>query len=146
MEPLHGYYFEDLHEGQSASFSKTLTESDVGLFAGVTGDFNPVHVNEEFAAQTQFKGRIAHGMLTAGLISTVLGVKLPGPGAIYVNQTLRFKAPVHIGDTVTARVTVKELNPRKAMATLETVCLVREREVLVGEAVVMVDRREPAEA
>lgn len=144
MESIHGYYFEDLHEGQTASFSKTLTESDVGLFAGVTGDFNPVHINEEFAAASQFKGRIVHGMLTAGLISTVLGVHLPGPGAIYVNQTLRFKAPVRIGETVTARVTVKELKSSKAMAVLETVCLVGGREVLVGEAVVMVDRRASA--
>ncbi|KAB7622978.1 MaoC family dehydratase [Alkalilimnicola sp. S0819] len=141
MDTLHGYYFEDLTEGQSASFSKTLTEADVTLFAGVTGDFNPVHINEEFAAASPFKGRICHGMLTAGLISTVLGMKLPGPGCIYVSQSLRFKAPVRIGDTATARVTVKELKPARRMAVLETVCLVGGRKVLEGEAVVMVDAR-----
>ena len=145
MEELHGYYFEDLSVGMSASFAKTVTESDIVLFAGVTGDLNPVHVNEEFARGTMFEGRIAHGMLSAGFISTVFGTRLPGPGCIYVSQNLRFRAPVRIGDTVTARVTVTELNERKAMATFETVCLVGGKEVVTGEAVLMVARRQPKE-
>src|SRR5690606_33183095 len=108
----HGYYLEDLEPGLSASFAKTISEADIYAFAGVTGDNNPVHINAEFAATTVFKERIAHGMLSAGLISTVLGTKLPGPGCIYVDQTLKFKAPVHIGDTVTATATVEEINSK----------------------------------
>lgn len=145
MQGLQKYYFEDLHEGMEASFAKTVTEADVAAFAGVTGDFNPVHVNEEFARETMFKGRIAHGMLSAGLISTVLGMHLPGPGAIYVNQNLRFKAPVRIGDTVTARVRVTGFKPEKSLVMLETTCSVGGRDVLVGDAVVMVPRREQGE-
>lgn len=138
------YYFEDMQEGMEASFSKTVTEADIVQFAGVTGDFNPVHVNAEFAATTMFKQRIAHGMLSAGFISTVLGMRLPGPGCIYVGQSLRFRAPVFIGDTVTARVKVTGLKPERNMVTLETVCSVGDKEVITGEAVVMVPRREQA--
>ena len=97
---LHGYYLEDLSEGMSAAFGKTVTDADVLMYAGVSGDTNPVHLNEEFALETPFHGRIAHGMLTAGLISTVFGTKLPGPGCIYVSQTLRFLAPVRVGETL----------------------------------------------
>jgi 3-hydroxybutyryl-CoA dehydratase len=146
MESLHGYYFEDLRQGLSASFAKTITEADVVIFAGVTGDFNPVHVNEEFARASLFGGRIAHGMLSAGLISTVLGMRLPGPGAIYVSQSLRFRAPVRIGDTVEAVVTVSALKPEKAMAVLETLCRVGDTDVVTGEAIVKVPRRAKVES
>lgn len=137
-ESLNGYYFEDLSVGQSAIFAKTVTEADIAAFAGVSGDFNPVHVNQEFASQTMFKGRIAHGMLSAAFISTVFGMKLPGPGCIYVSQLLKFKAPVRIGDTVTARVEVTTLTPEKKFATFKTTCTVGDKVVLDGEATLMV--------
>jgi 3-hydroxybutyryl-CoA dehydratase len=140
-EHLHGYYIEDLSVGMSASYAKTVTEADVILFAGITGDDNPVHINEEFAASTMFKGRIVHGMFSAGLISTVLGTRLPGPGCIYVSQQLKFKAPVRIGDTVTATATIKEVNAEKRRVILETVCTVKGRMVLDGESLMMVDSR-----
>lgn len=141
QDEVVGYYIEDLSVGQSASFTKTVTETDIVLFAGISGDTNPAHLNQEYAEQTMFKGRIAHGMLSAGFISAVLGTKLPGPGTIYLAQTLRFKAPVKAGDTVTARVTVTELTPEKKKAVLKTVCLVRGKEVIEGEATVMVPSR-----
>jgi 3-hydroxybutyryl-CoA dehydratase len=137
-ESLNGYYFEELSVGQSAIFGKTVTEADIAAFAGVSGDTNPVHLNEEWAKNTMFKGRIAHGMLSAAFISTVFGTKLPGPGCIYVSQLLKFKAPVKIGDTVTARVEVTALNPEKKFATFKTTCSVGEKIVLDGEATLMV--------
>lgn len=138
IDELHGYYFEDLHEGMTGVFAKTVTEADIVAFAGVTGDTNPLHLNHEFAAETMFEGRIAHGMLTASFISTVIGTKLPGPGCIYVNQTLRFKAPVRVDDTVTARVTVNRLIPEKRFVELRTVCTVKGKPVLEGEATILV--------
>ena len=104
---LDGYYIEDLEPGMTATFGKTITDADILMFAGVSGDTNPVHLNEEFAMGTPFQGRIAHGMLTASLISTVLGTKLPGPGCIYLSQNMKFLAPVRAGDLleVTAEVT-----------------------------------------
>lgn len=137
-----GLYFEDLSVGQSASFGKTVTEADILMFAAVSGDTNPVHINAEFAAGTMFKERIAHGMLSAGLISTVLGTRLPGPGTIYLSQTLKFRAPVRIGDTVTATATVASLDPARKRATLATICTVSGKPVLEGEAVVLVPSRE----
>ncbi|MGE5477667.1 MAG: MaoC family dehydratase [Bacteroidales bacterium] len=137
-ESLNGYYFEELSMGQSAVFGKTVTEADIAAFAGVSGDTNPVHLNEEYAKGTMFKGRIAHGMLSAAFISTVFGTKLPGPGCIYVSQLLKFKAPVKIGDTVTARVEVTALNPDKKFATFKTTCSVGDKVVLDGEATLMV--------
>jgi 3-hydroxybutyryl-CoA dehydratase len=125
----------------SASFGKTVTDADVMMFAGVSGDTNPVHLNNDFASKTMFKGRIAHGMFGAGLISAVLGTKLPGPGCIYVNQNLKFKAPVRIGDTLIARVTVKAINSEKKLVTLDTVCSVADKPVIEGEATVMVPVR-----
>ena len=110
MEELRGKYLEEIGEGMTAVFSQPVTEADIVLFAGITGDTNPVHLDEEFAKPTMFKGRIAHGMLTAGFISTVFGTKLPGPGCIYLSQSLKFKAPVRIGDTVRARVTVSAID------------------------------------
>jgi 3-hydroxybutyryl-CoA dehydratase len=131
--------FEEMQVGQAAEFSKTVTEADVVLYAGVTGDFNPVHVDQTAAERSMFGGRVAHGMLTAGFISTVLGMKLPGPGCVYLGQTLRFTRPVRIGDTITARAEVAELIPEKRRARLATVCTNQEgKTVLEGEATVMV--------
>jgi 3-hydroxybutyryl-CoA dehydratase len=130
--------FEQLTVGQTASLGKTITEADILLYAAVSLDTNPVHVNEEAGKESVFGGRIAHGMLSAGLISAVLGTKLPGPGTIYLGQTLRFKAPVKIGDTVTATVEVTALDPSKRRATLRTVCTIAGKTVIEGEAQVQV--------
>jgi 3-hydroxybutyryl-CoA dehydratase len=144
MEELHGYYIEDLREGMTAVYAKTVTDADVVLFAGISGDTNPVHLNHEFARETIFKGRIAHGMLTASFISTVLGSKLPGPGCIYITQTLRFRAPVRAGDTVHARVTVRAVDHDKNRVKVDTVCRVGDVVVVEGEASLMVPRRQRA--
>jgi 3-hydroxybutyryl-CoA dehydratase len=136
-----GHYVEDITPGMTAVFGKTITDADIMMFAGVSGDTNPVHLNEEFASATPFKGRIAHGMLTASLISTVLGTKLPGPGCVYVSQTMRFLAPVRAGDTVRAFVTVKQVDLETKRVTLDTVCRVSGGDVLQGEAVLIVPRR-----
>ncbi len=141
IDELHGYYFEDLEEGMSDIYGKTVTEADITLFSGISGDVNPVHLNHEFASETVFAGPVAHGMLTASFISTVIGTKLPGPGCIYVAQNLRFTAPVRAGDTVTARVTVVGLRPEKKLAELKTVCTVGETMVIDGDAVVKVPSR-----
>lgn len=141
LDELHGYYFEDLEVGMTEIFSKTLTDADIVAFAGVSGDTNPVHLDQDFANQTQFRGRIAHGMLTASFLSTVMGTKLPGPGCIYIKQALRFMAPVRVGDTVTARVTVTSLTPERKFAELHTVCTVGGKVVIDGEATVMVPSR-----
>ncbi len=138
MSSATGLTFEQITQGQSASFAKTVSEADIVLFAGVSGDTNPVHLDQSYAETTMFKSRIAHGMLSAGFISTVLGTKLPGPGAIYLSQSLKFKAPVRIGDTVKATATVTALDPAKKRVTLATVCTVGETVVIEGEAVVMV--------
>lgn len=140
-DSLTGYYFEDLRVGMSAVYARTITETDIVLFCGVSGDTNPVHLNEVYAQGTRFGGRIAHGMLTASLISSVVGTKLPGPGAIYVSQNLRFRAPVRAGDTVSAEATVVELIPEKKFARLATTCRVGDRVVVEGEAVVMAPSR-----
>ena len=137
FEEFYGYKFEELSVGQSAVYARTVTEADILMFAGVSGDYNPVHINEELAASTMFGGRIAHGMLSAGFISTVLGTKLPGPGAIYLAQTLKFKAPVRPGDTVTATVTVREVNVPKNRVVLDTVCTVAGKVVIEGECQMM---------
>lgn len=142
MSGLHGYYLEDLEVGMSDSYARTVSESDVYNFAGVSGDDNPVHINQEYAETTMFKNRIAHGMLTLSYISCVLGTKLPGPGAIYVDQQIKFKAPVYIGDTVTATVTVVEIDQERRRVKLETVCTVKDKVVATGHATNMVDRRE----
>lgn len=141
MQELHGFYLEDLSIGQSASYAKTITETDVVLFAGISGDDNPVHINAEYAAETMFKGRIVHGMFSAALISAVLGTRMPGPGAIYVDQQISFKAPVYIGDTVTATATVTDINLERRRVTLETICSVKGKVVAQGVATNMVDRR-----
>jgi len=137
-DELHGLYLEDLAVGMTAVYAKTITDADIVLFAGITGDVNPVHLNQEFAAGTMFEGRIAHGMLSAGFISTVIGTKLPGPGAIYLAQNLKFKAPVRSGDTVQARVTVTEIIADKRRIALKTVCSVGDKVVIEGDALIMV--------
>ena len=134
-------YFEDLEIGQTAQFGKTISEADILMFAAVSGDTNPVHINAEIAAASMFKERIAHGMLSAGLISAVLGTRLPGEGAIYLSQTLKFRAPVKIGDTVTAKVEIIALDPARKRATLSTTCTVAGKPVIEGEASVMVPSR-----
>ena len=133
--------FEDLRVGQTASLGKTITEADILLFAAVSLDTNPVHMNEEAAKASIFGTRIAHGMLSAGLLSAVLGTQLPGPGTIYMGQSLRFRAPVKPGDTVIATVEVTALNAEKKRATLKTICAVGEEIVIEGEAYVQVPSR-----
>ena len=141
QEALRGFYLDELTVGQQAVFAKTVTEADIVGYAGITGDMNPVHINEEFAKTTMFKTRIAHGMLSAGFISAVLGTKLPGPGCIYLSQSLKFMAPVKIGDTVMARATIPEIVAEKKRVVLKTECLIAGKVVLDGEAVVMVPVR-----
>jgi 3-hydroxybutyryl-CoA dehydratase len=138
---MQGLFLEDLSVGQSAELVRTVAEADIVAFAAVTGDANPVHLDADYAAATSFGERIAHGMLSAGYISAVLGTTLPGPGAIYLSQSLKFKRPVKIGDAVTARATVTEIDPAKARVTFATVCLVGGKPVVDGEAVVMVPRK-----
>ncbi|MGZ5918503.1 MAG: MaoC family dehydratase [Hyphomicrobium sp.] len=137
----NGVFFEDLSVGQEASLSTTVSEADIVAFAEISGDKNPVHIDAQYAAGTMFKERIAHGMLSAAYISAVFGMKLPGPGAIYISQTLNFKAPVKIGDTVVTTVKVIELVPEKKRARFETVCSVNGKAVVQGEAVLMVPAR-----
>ena len=139
---MQGLFLEDLSVGQSAELTRAVGAADIEAFAAVTGDNNPVHLDAAFAATTNFGERIAHGMLSAGYISAVIGTTLPGPGAIYLSQTLRFKRPVKIGDAVTARATITEIDAAKARVTLATVCLVNEKPVVEGEAVIMVPRRD----
>ena len=133
--------FEDLALDQSAQIARTVSAADVEAFAEVSGDDNPLHLDEAYAATTPFKRRIAHGMLAGAYISAVLGAKMPGPGAIYLSQSLRFRRPVKIGDAVTAKVTIQALDEKRGQATLATVCTVSGKTVVDGEAVVMVPRR-----
>lgn len=148
MNELHGYQFEDLEVGMTATFAKTITEADIALFASASGDNNAIHIDEEFARTTPFKGRIAHGMLSASVISAAIAGRLPGPGTVYLGQNLRFKAPVRPGDTVRAKVTVQELIADRRRVSLRTVCTVGEVVVIEGDALVMVgsraDRRKAA--
>lgn len=132
---MQGKKISEISVGDTAEFSKTISEADIYMFAGVTGDLNPFHINEEYAKQTFFKGRIAHGMLLAGFISTVVGCYLPGPGAIYVKQELKFLAPARIGDTITAKVVVTEVMEEENRIILDTFCLNQDGEkVLDGQA------------
>ena len=140
-DDLMGYCIEELSVGMTAVFAKTVTEADIVLFAGISGDINPVHLNHEFATETMFEGRIAHGMLTASFISTVIGTKLPGPGAIYLKQSLNFKAPVRAGDTVRARVTITEVIAEKRRIVMDTVATIGDQIVLDGEATILVPSR-----
>lgn len=134
---MRGKTINELAVGESAEFSKTVSESDIYLFAGVSGDMNPAHINEAYARTTFFKSRIAHGLLPAGFISNVLAMKLPGPGTIYLRQELNFKAPVRIGDTITAQVEVLEIIKEKKHVRLRTTCTNQDGTVVLdGEAVV----------
>ena len=138
---MTGLYFEDLTVGQAAELVRTVREDDLASFAAVTGDDNPVHLDEAFAKSTPFGGRIAHGMLSAGYISAVIGTRLPGPGAIYLEQSLRFKRPVRIGDEVLTRVTITTLDGARGRVTLATRCEVAGKVVVDGEATIMAPRR-----
>jgi 3-hydroxybutyryl-CoA dehydratase len=134
-------YFEDLKPGMTAQSAHVVTETDVADFARVSGDRNPIHLDEAYAATTPFKGRIAHGILIASYISALLADKLPGPGAIYIGQTLNFLRPVKMGDEVTTSVEITALDEAKARAVLACKCTVRGKAVVTGEATVMVPRR-----
>jgi 3-hydroxybutyryl-CoA dehydratase len=138
MNEIGGYDIEDLQVGVSATFAKTITDADILSFAAASGDNNAVHIDEAFAQTTPFKGRIAHGMLCASVISAALAKHLPGPGTVYLGQTLRFKAPVRPGDIVHATVVVKELQLEKSRVVMSTVCTVNGKTVIDGEAVVMI--------
>jgi 3-hydroxybutyryl-CoA dehydratase len=146
MPSIRGLYLEDIAVGMSAGYSKTVTHDDIVKFSEITGDVNPVHLDEIYANSTVFKTRIAHGLLSAGFISTVFGTKLPGPGAIYVSQNLRFRAPVRIGDEVTAHCTAREIDGDRAFVTFDCECRVGEVIVISGEATILVPRRPVAAA
>jgi 3-hydroxybutyryl-CoA dehydratase len=137
-----GYFFDELHLGQTASLSKTITEEDLLMYSLVCLDTNPIHMNDEAGRRSRFGGRVAHGMLSAGLISALLGTRLPGPGTIYMRQSLKFHAPVMIGQTVDAMVEITDLNPSRKSATLRTRCMVKEDVVIDGEAIVLVPTRD----
>jgi 3-hydroxybutyryl-CoA dehydratase len=145
LPPFQTLYFEDLSLGLRETYAKTVKSSDVVGFAEITGDRNPIHLSEHFAAKTPFKNRIAHGLYTASLISAVIGTRLPGPGAIYISQTLNFLSPVKIGDTVEASVEIIELIPERQRVRLSCICMVGDVTVLKGEAWVKVPRREDQE-
>lgn len=139
--PSAGYFIEDLELGMSATATRTVTEEDIIKFAEVSGDYNPLHLDETFAASTRFEGRVAHGMLTASFISAVFGNQFPGPGCIYRSQTLKFKAPVRIGDTVKVEVTLTALRPSRKLATFRTIARVEDKVVIEGEALAHVPSR-----
>lgn len=141
MSALHGYYIEDVAPGMTASSSKTISDRDITLFIEVSGDDNPVHSDPVYAATTQFKGRIAHGMLTTSVMSSALSNKLPGYGSILLDVSARFKAPVYPGDTVDTTVTVREVIPEKRRVIFDTVSSVRGNKVMEGQATLMLDSR-----
>lgn len=142
IRELYGYFYEDMKVGMSAIYSRTITDADVVSFASISGDTNPIHLSEDFAKDTMFGSPIAHGMLTASFFSTIIGTKLPGPGCIYVSQSLRFKGPVRAHDTINARATVTDLNDEKDRITLWCESFIGDTVVLEGEAVIQVPRRE----
>ncbi len=135
------YYIEELHPGMSESYSRTVTEEDIQKYGEISGDFNPVHFDDAYARKTIFRGRIAHGLLTAGYISTVLGTKLPGAGAIFMGASIQFKAPVRIGDVVTAICTVREVIAEKKRVICDCICKVGENAVIEAEATLLVPSR-----
>ncbi len=143
MMPTAGkpYFFEDLKVGMEASMSRTVTEADIVAYAALSGDYNPIHLDPEYASRTPFKERIAHGILSAGYISAVFGMQVPGPGSIYISQTLNFKAPVKIDDVVVTSIKLIELMPEKKRARFETICSVDGKPVLTGEAVLLIPSR-----
>lgn len=141
---MNGLFLEDLKVGQQAMFGRTVTDADIVAFAGVSGDTNPIHLHDGFARTTRFGQRIAHGMLSGSYISTVIGTKLPGPGAVYISQTMNFMAPVIAGDTITAVATITAIDDKRRRVTLKTQCLKGDTVVIDGEAVVLVPRRDTA--
>ena len=141
MTALVTYYIEDLTVGQSATYSRTVTEADIQQFGAVSGDMNPLHFDEDYAKTTIFRGRIAHGMLSLSYLSTVLGTQLPGAGSIFLSASVRFKAPVRIGDTVSATCIVREINSDKGRVIFDTICKVGDVVVIEGEAMVKVPSR-----
>jgi len=143
---FQGYFVENLSVGMTATVTRIVMESDVEQFAAITGDTNPIHLDHDYALATLFKGRIVHGMLTASYISAVLGTKLPGPGAVYISQSLRFKAPVRLGDRVVAQATVMAVDAARRRVSITTICCVGETAVLEGEAVLMVPSQKAAKA
>lgn len=138
-----GLTLDELQIGMTAEIERTVTEEQVRLFAEASSDWNPVHMDEAYARTTAFRGRIAHGLLPASFVSAVVGTRLPGPGSLYLGQTLTFSKPTRIGDVVTARVTVRSIDPATARVTLHTVALVNGEVALEGEALVRVPRRAP---
>lgn len=142
MDEIIGLTIDELEVGQEASFTKTVSEADVYNYIGVSGDFNPAHINEEYAKNTFFKTRIAHGMISAGFISAVLGTQLPGPGTIYLGQDLKFTKPVYFGDTITATCTVDEIVKEKNRVVLKTVCTNQDGDVVIdGQALVLAPKK-----
>lgn len=138
---MAGFFLEDLSVGQTAEMERYVSEEAVAAFAAISGDTNPLHLDEAFAQTTAFKTRVAHGMLSGSFISAVLGAHLPGPGGVYVSQTLAFKRPVHLGDTVITRVTIESIDEKKGHVTFRTACLVNDKVMVQGETVVVVPRR-----
>ena len=138
---MQGLFLEDLTIGQSAEMVRTADERTIQLFAQVSGDDNPLHLDEAYAATTQFKGRIAHGMLSASYISAVIGTQLPGPGSVYLSQSLSFRRPVRVGDEVRTVCTIKEIDADKGRVTIDTVCSVNGKAVLTGEALILAPKR-----
>ena len=137
----HGYFLEDLKINQVAHYKKKISENDINLFSEVSGDNNPIHMDDKFARSSIFKKRIAHGFLSGSLISTVIATQLPGPGSIYLNQTLKFLAPVFIGDTITAIVTIKKIEIEKRKVNLLTECFNSKQKILTGQADILVSKK-----
>jgi 3-hydroxybutyryl-CoA dehydratase len=144
-DEIRSFFLEDLSVGQSASYTRSISEADVREFALMSGDFNPIHLDEAYAQATRFKGRIVHGMLPVTFVSTVLGTQLPGAGCIFMSASFRFKAPVRIGDTVVATCTVREINAPKSRVTFDCTCAVGDVIVVEGEALVKVPSQEAQE-
>ena len=141
FKSLHGFFIEDLKIGQKDEIERKITEKDIDDFSKLTGDNNPVHTNPDFAKQTIFKKKVAHGFLSASLISTVIATKLPGPGSIYLNQTIKFLAPVFIDDVITVKIFVKFVDLEKKKVTLITECFKEKKKIITGEAIVLVNSK-----
>ena len=141
FKELHGFFIEDLRLNQTEEFEKKITEKDINEFAKLSGDDNPVHTNSDFAKKTIFKQKVAHGFLSASLISMLIATKLPGPGSIYLSQNLKFLAPVFIDDLVRVKVTVEEIDQEKKKVKLQTECFKNEKKIISGEAVVLVNSK-----
>jgi len=144
LSNLHGYYLEDLEIGMSASTEKTISAADVATFAQISGDDNPIHVDEDYAKNSAFGKRIVHGMYSAALISAVAGTKLPGYGGVYLSQELKFRKPIFIDDTVLTKLTIEDINQRRGRVTMKTEVFVKDVLVVSGEAIYMVDKKPSA--